>query len=86
MKLNLRRDGNRKAMSPPLEWEIDVIQQKRFDLFSRKAYNRKGFIHLHILVSKFHLTWRNRDREASASALCGFEWEMDGIWRKRYDF
>ena len=54
MKLNLRRDGNRKAMSPPLEWEIDVIQQKRFDLFSRKAYNRKGFIHLHILVPKFH--------------------------------
>ena len=86
MKLNLRRDGNRKAMSPPLEWEIDVIQQKRFDLFSRKAYNRKGFIHLHILVPKFHLTWRNRDWEASASALRGFEREMDGIWRKRYDF
>ena len=57
--------------------EMDGNWWKRFDILAEKVLD--SFAYSCKQISSY-------DREASASALRGFEREMDGIRCKRYDF
>ena len=65
----------------------------RFEMGRWTEFGGKGLIYqqkklqinLHIHVREIQLSRRERDRKASTSASRGFEWEIYGNWRKRFD-